>query len=380
MTAIPIPHIEQSPIPMNDLSLQHARLRAELDGAIREVVEGCSFILGPQVERFERAFADYCQVKHCVGVSSGTDALRLALQGCGVGEGDEVITTPLTFGATVEAIFQVGARPVFVDVDPDFFTLDPQRIDDALTARTRAIIPVHLYGQPADMGPLVEWGKRRDIAIIEDAAQAHGARYDDQPVGGLGRVACFSFYPGKNLGAYGDAGGLTTDDDVLAERLRRLRNHGQAKGDKFNYIEVGGNHRMDGIQGAVLDVKLRYLDQWNAHRRALADRYRKALCEVSAVQLPEEAPYAQHVYHLYVVCVPDRSDLATDLRKQAIESGVQYPHPLHLTPAFASLGYGVGDFPHCERVCSQLLSLPMFPDMTFEQVDRVAEAITCHYA
>ena len=260
------------------------------DGAIREVVEGCSFILGPQVERFERAFADFCQVKHCVGVSSGTDALRLALQGCGVGEGDEVITTPLTFGATVEAIFQVGARPVFVDVDPDFFTPDPQRIDDALTARTRAIIPVHLYGQPADMGPLAELGKRRDIAIIEDAAQAHGARYDDQPVGGLGRVACFSFYPGKNLGAYGDAGGLTTDDDVLAERLRRLRNHGQAKGDKFNYIEVGGNHRMDGIQGAVLDVKLRYLDQWNAHRRAQQSAIEKRSAKCRPFSCPRKLP------------------------------------------------------------------------------------------
>ena len=380
MTAIPIPHVEQSPIPMNDLSLQHARLSAEIEGAIREVVGGCNFILGPQVERFERAFADYCRVKHCVGVSSGTDALRLALQGCGIGEGDEVITTPLTFGATLEAIYQVGARPVLVDVDPIFFTIDPQRVEDALTARTRAIIPVHLYGQPVEMGPLLDLANCRDLAIVEDAAQAHGARYCGQPVGGLGRVACFSFYPGKNLGAYGDAGGLTTNDDVLAERLRRLRNHGQAKGDKFNYIEVGGNHRMDGIQGAILDVKLRYLDQWNEHRRAIAARYIEALGDVSAVQLPSQAPYAHHVYHLYVVCVPDRSDLAAHLRAQAIQSCVQYPHPLHLTPAFASLDYNVGDFPHCEQVCSQLLSLPMYPDMTFAQVDRVAEAIMRHYA
>lgn len=379
MTALPVRQTESLHIPMNDLRKQHGHLQAELERAIGEVIEGCSFILGPQVERFERAFAEYCKVKHCIGVSSGTDALRLALQGCGIGPGDEVITTPLTFGATVEAIIQVGARPVWVDIDPRYFTLDPQRVEDALTDRTRAIIPVHLYGHPVDMQPLVDIARRRDIVLIEDAAQAHGARYRDVPVGGLGRVACFSFYPGKNLGAYGDAGGLTTQDDVLAERLRRLRNHGQAKGDKFNYVEVGGNHRMDGIQGAILEVKLRHLDAWNAHRRALAKRYHAALSELSAVELPEEAPFAHHVYHLYVLRVEDRAELADRLRAEDIESAVQYPHPLHLVPAFSHLGYGRGDFPHCERICDQLLSLPMFPDMTFEQVDRVADAIIRHY-
>ncbi len=380
MTAIPLQRVERMQIPMNDLGQQHAQLREEIEAAIAEVIDGCSFILGPQVERFEAAFASYCQAAHGIGVSSGTDALRLALQASGVGEGDEVITTPLTFGATLEAIYQVGARPVLVDVDPQYFTLDPRCVEGALSARTRALIPVHLYGQPVDMQPLIDLAAARDLVLIEDAAQAHGARYNGVPVGGLGRVACFSFYPGKNLGAYGDAGGLTTSDDVLAERLRRLRNHGQARGDKFNYLEVGGNHRMDGIQGAILEVKLRHLEGWNNHRRLLAARYTQALAGLAEVGVPQEAPYAHHVYHLYALCVDDRDALAASLRAAGIESAVQYPHPLHLTPAFADLGYGPGDFPHCERICNQLLSLPLYADMSAEQVDYVVDAIYRHYA
>jgi len=364
---------------MNDLRQQHAQIGAEIEMALSEVIDGCSFILGPQVERFEAAFAAYCRTAHCVGVSSGTDALRLALQAAGVGRGDEVITTPLTFGATLEAICQVGARPVLVDIDPQYYTLDPQHLGNAISPRTRAILPVHIYGQMTDMESVLALAVERDLVIVEDAAQAHGARYNGAVAGGVGRVGCFSFYPGKNLGAYGDAGGITTNDDVLAERLRRLRNHGQAKGDKFNYLEVGGNYRMDGMQGAVLEVKLRHLDSWNEHRRMLAARYCALLAGLDAVNLPAEASYAHHVYHLYALRVPDREDLAASLRAEGIETAVQYPHPLHLTPAFAGLGYQRGDFPVCEQVCAELLSVPLFADMTEDQVDYVVDAIFRHY-
>lgn len=379
MTAIPLPQRARQVVPMNDLRQQHAHIGAEIEMALSEVIDGCSFILGPQVERFEKAFATYCHTAHCVGVSSGTDALRLALQAAGIGVGDEVITTPLTFGATLEAICQVGARPVLVDIDPQYYTLDPRHLCAALTPRTRAILPVHIYGQMADMAPIMALAVERDLVVIEDAAQAHGARYKDATAGGVGRVGCFSFYPGKNLGAYGDAGGITTSDDVLAERLRRLRNHGQAKGDKFNYLEVGGNHRMDGMQGAVLEVKLRHLEMWNEHRRTLAARYGALLAGLDVVHLPAEAPYAHHVYHLYALRVNDRAALVASLRAEGIETAVQYPHPLHLTPAFADLGYRRGDFPVCEQVCAELLSVPLFADMTVEQVDYVVDAIFRHY-
>ncbi|MGY8827846.1 MAG: DegT/DnrJ/EryC1/StrS family aminotransferase [Candidatus Latescibacterota bacterium] len=379
MTAIPLPQHVRQEIPMNDLRRQHAQIGAEIEMALSEVIDGCNFILGPQVERFEAAFAAYCRTEHCVGVSSGTDALRLALQATGIGPGDEVITTPLTFGATLEAIFQVGARPVLVDIDPQYYTMDPQHLHGALSARTRAILPVHLYGQMTDMKSILALAAERDLVVIEDAAQAHGARYNGAIAGGVGRVGCFSFYPGKNLGAYGDAGGITTNDDVLAERVRRLRNHGQAKGDKFNYLEVGGNYRMDGMQGAVLEVKLRHLEAWNEHRRMLAARYCTLLAGLEAVGLPDEASYAHHVYHLYALRVPDREDLATSLRAEGVETAVQYPHPLHLTPAFAGLGYRRGDFPVCEQICSELLSVPLFADMTEDQVDYVVDAIFRHY-
>ena len=379
MTAIPLPQRARQAVPMNDLRRQHAQIGAEIEMALSEVIDGCSFILGPQVERFEAAFAAYCQTAHCVGVSSGTDALRLALQAAGIGAGDEVITTPLTFGATLEAICHVGARPVLVDIDPQYYTLDPRHLRAALTVRTRAILPVHIYGQMADMAPIMALAAERNLVVIEDAAQAHGARYNGATAGGVGRVGCFSFYPGKNLGAYGDAGGITTSDDVLAERLRRLRNHGQAKGDKFNYLEVGGNHRMDGMQGAVLDVKLRHLEMWNEQRRSLAARYSALLAGLEAVQLPAEASYARHVYHLYALRVHDRAALAASLRTEGIETAVQYPHPLHLTPAFADLGYQRGDFPVCEQVCAELLSVPLFAGMTEEQLDYVVDAIFRHY-
>lgn len=367
-------------VPMNDLRLQHAQLKAEVDAALAQVIEKCSFILGPQVQEFERAFAAYHGVKHCIGVSNGTDALKLALRAAGVGGGDEVITTPHTFAATVEAICELGARPALVDIEPRHFTIDARQVEARITARTRAIIPVHIYGHPADMDPLLALARQRGLALIEDAAQAHGARYQGRLAGTMGLAGCFSFYPGKNLGAYGDAGGLLTQDDELAERLRWWRNHGQVPGKKFFYQELGYNHRMDGFQGAVLGVKLPHLDRWNERRRQVAARYGEALQEVEELVLPAEADWAFHVYHLYVVRAPDRDRLAAWLKQAGIDTAVQYPHPLHLTAAYESLGHREGDFPECERACREILSLPMFPELRDEQVDYVADQIRCYYS
>jgi len=366
---------ETMPIPMTDLKVQYRALKGELDAALADVLENTAFILGPAVERFEQAFAAYHGVEHCVGVSNGTDALKLALCACGIGAGDEVLTTPFTFGATVEAICEVGAKPVFVDIEPDYFSLDVSQVEASLTARTRAIIPVHLYGHPVDMDPLLALAQDRGITVVEDAAQAHGARYGDRLVGTMGQVACFSFYPGKNLGAYGDAGGLITRDGDLAETVRRLRNHGQDPTQKFWYDRLGYNHRMDGFQGAVLDVKLRHLDSWNDLRRQHADRYRELLGGLADVALPAEAPYARHVYHLFVVRVPDREALGDALKADGVATGVQYPVPLHLTPAYAYLGHSKGDFPVCEEAAPRILALPMYPELTDEQLSTIAGSV-----
>ena len=379
MTALPLPKRHMQ-VPMNDLNAQYQRIKGEVDAAMAGVMEAQSFILGPQVKRFEADFAAHCRVSHCIGVNSGTDALVLALLAAGVGEGDEVIAPALTFGATVEAICQVGARPVLCDIDPDYYTIDPEGVRRLIGARTRAVIPVHLYGQVADMDALAALASEHDLALVEDAAQAHGARYRGRTAGSLGRAGCFSFYPGKNLGAYGDAGGITTDDDVLAERLRRLRNHGQVAGDKFNYREIGFNSRMDGMQGAVLGAKLAHLDDWNERRRAIAARYCAELGAIDGIAHPVEAPHVHHVYHLYVIRIPDREALAASLADQGIETAVHYPHPLHLTPAFRLLGCGEGSLPVSERVCSEILSLPLYPEMGDEQVDWVIDAIWRHYA
>jgi len=365
---------------MNDLKIQHAQLKPQMDAALAEVIARCSFILGPQVQAFEQAFAAYCGARHCVGVSNGTDALKMTLRALGVGRGDEVITAPHTFAATIEAICELGGRPVLADIEPRYFTLDAQQVAARLTPRTRAILPVHIYGHPADMDPLLELARQRGLAVIEDAAQAHGARYKGRLAGSLGLAGCFSFYPGKNLGAYGDAGGIVTQDDELARRLRLMRNHGQDPQKKFYYQEPGYNHRMDGFQGAVLGVKLPHLDQWNARRRAVAARYGEALADVEELELPAEAEWAAHVYHLYVVRAPDRDRLAASLKQAGIDTAVQYPHPLHLTEAYEFLGYGPGSLPECERACSQILSLPMFPDLKDEQVDYTAEQIRHHYS
>ena len=367
-------------IPMTDLKVQYAHLKDEMDAALAEVLNSTAFILGPAVQRFEEAFAAYHGATHCIGVSNGTDALKLALRAAGVGAGDEVITTAFTFGATAEAVCEIGARPVFVDVEPRYFTMDVAQVEKALTDRTRALLPVHLYGHPVDMGPIMELAQARNLMVVEDAAQAHGARYRDRPVGALGHVACFSFYPGKNLGAYGDAGGVVTRDDALAESIRTLRNHGQDSAQKFWYLELGYNHRMDGFQGAVLGVKLPHLDRWNEQRRRHADRYRELLGGLEMLTLPSEAPYAHHVYHLFVLRAPDREALAGALKQAGIATGTQYPVPLHLTPAYAFLGYRKGDFPVCEAACEEILALPMYPELTEDQIVYISEKIHAFYA
>ena len=367
-------------VPINDLKIQYGQIKGEIDAVLAEVIENCSFILGPQVQAFEEAYASYCGVEHCIGVSNGTDALKLALAVAGVGPGDEVITTSHTFGATVEPILQIGARPVLADIEPDYFTLDIGKVREKITDRTRAIIPVHIYGQVADMDPFLELAKERDLAIIEDAAQAQGAKCRGRRAGSMGQMGCFSFYPGKNLGAYGDAGGITTSDDALAGRLRQLRNHGQVPQKKFFYQELGYNHRMDGFQGAVLGVKLPYLDGWNQRRREVAARYDEGLKDLEQVRIPAVAEYGEHVYHLYVIRVPDREELAAALKQQGITTAVQYPYPLHLTEAFSSLGYGQGDLPVCEQACEEIISLPMFPDLTETQIDYVIEKVRQRYA
>ena len=366
-------------VPMNDLKMQYAQIKNEIDAALAQVLESCAFVLGPSVSAFEEAYADYCGVTECVGLSNGTDALVLALRAIEVGEGDEVITTAHTFGATTEAIRSVGARPVFVDIEDEYFTLDVTKVEERITDRTRAIMPVHIYGHMADMDPLLEIAARRTIAVIEDAAQAHGARCRGHLAGAMGLAGSFSFYPGKNLGAYGDAGGITTSDGKVAQAVRTLRNHGQDKAKKFWYNELGYNHRMDGFQGAVLGVKLPLLDSWNDRRRAIAARYHSGLAGVSQVRVPAEADWAHHVYHLYVVRVPDREALAAALGEKGIQTAVQYPVPLHMTPAYADLGSASGDLPVCERACKEIISLPIYPDMGNDQADWVIDQVRAFY-
>ncbi len=364
------------PVPMNDLSLQHAAIATELEEAMAQTIRECSFILGPAVTAFEQAYASYCGADHCIGVSNGTDALTLALKCLDLQPGDEVITTPHTFGATAEVIGHLGAHIVFADVEEHYLTLDPARVAEKITDRTRVILPVHIYGHPADLDPLKTLAEERGIDLIEDAAQAQGARYKGAVVGSIGRAGCFSFYPGKNLGAYGDAGGITTSDAQMATRIRSLRNHGQiAGGAKFTYGEMGFNHRMDGLQGAVLGVKLRHLERWNTRRREIAARYDKGLAELDGLQIPARADWADPVYHLYVVRSADRDCLAAALKERQIQTAVQYPIPLHATPAFADCGATMGDLPVSEAACEQILSLPIFPELDDASVDRVIEAV-----
>ena len=359
-------------VPFVDLKALHEPISADLSEAIARVMRNTAFIQGAEVKAFEDAFAKYLGVRHAVAVNSGTAALHLALLALGIGPGDEVITVTHTFIATSEAISAVGARPVFVDVDPATYTMDPALVEAAITPRTRAILPVHLYGQPADMGALLEIANRHKLLLVEDACQAHGAQYKGRMAGSMSAAGCFSFYPGKNLGACGEGGAMVTNDDALAQKVRMLREHGSVK--KYEHVLPGYNFRMEGIQGAVLAVKLPHLDGWNDRRRAVAERYSERLAGQGIV-LPKEAAYARHIYHLYVIQADDREALRDHLAQQGIETGLHYPIPLHLQEAYASLGYRRGDFPVSEHLTERIISLPMYPDMPLEAADYVCDAI-----
>ena len=364
--------IGNAPVPFVDLKVQYQSIKSEVDAAIARVIENTSFILGPEAESFENAFAEYVNARFCVGLNSGTAALHLALLACGIGAGDEVIIPANTFFATAEAVSLTGATPVFVDADPLAYTIDAGRIEGAITPRTRAIMPVHLYGQPADLDPIFEIARGRNLRVIEDAAQAHGAEYKGKRAGALGDIGCFSFYPGKNLGAYGEGGAVVTNDEQLAKRVRLLRDHGSEK--KYRHEIVGYNFRLEGIQAAVLDVKLKHLDRWNELRRAHAARYSDLLKD-SGLVLPAEMNYARHVYHVYVVQCEARDALQKSLSDAGIQTGIHYPIPIHLQPAYASMGHQRGDFPEAERQSDRVLSLPMFAELSEEQLERVTAAV-----
>jgi len=356
-------------IPFVDLKAQYETLKDEVAEAIQGILDSAQFIGGEAVASFERDFAAYCQARYARGVANGTDALHLALRALGIGDGDEVITTAHTFIATAAAIVATGARPVFVDIDPDTYTIDPSMIERALTGRTRAIVPVHLYGQPADMGPIKEIARRRALYVVEDAAQAHGAEYRGVRTGALGDVACFSFYPGKNLGAYGDGGAVTTNSAAIAERIERLRDHGRTT--HYCHAEIGFNSRLDALQAAVLQIKLRRLDQWNANRRRAAEWYTAELAQ-SGIKTPFVRKGSTHVYHLYVIATNERDAMRNELDEAGVTTGIHYPLPLHLQPALAHLGYSRGDLPCCEAMAARSLSLPMFPELARDQVRRIA--------
>jgi dTDP-4-amino-4,6-dideoxygalactose transaminase len=350
-----------------DLAAQHAEIEGELNAAVQGVIASGRFVLGDNVAAFEQAFADHCGVAHAVGVNSGASALHLALRAAGVGAGDEVITTPMTFVATVAAIQDAGATPRLVDVDPRTWTMDPGRIEAAITPRTRAILPVHLHGRLADMAPILDIARARGLIVIEDAAQAHGAQRDGRRAGAFGDLGCFSFYPGKNLGGLGDGGAVVTDRADLAARLRRLRDWGQAR--KNEHVERGFNARLDEIQAAALRVKLPRLEAWNDRRRVLAARYDQNL-DGGPLGLPSPSDGGDHVYHVYAVRAPARDALRARLAPR-VETGVHYARPAHLLPAFADLGYRAGDFPAAERLARGTLSLPIHPALTLAQVDQV---------
>jgi dTDP-4-amino-4,6-dideoxygalactose transaminase len=359
-------------IPFVDLRAQHAAIRQELDAAIGRVIDTCQFTLGPEVEAFESEFANYCEAPFGVAVNSGTSALHLALLAAGVGPGDEVITVPFTFVATVSAILYAGATPVFVDIDPVTFTMDPLRVEAAVSRRTKAIVPVHLYGQPADMDPILEVARRYNLIVIEDAAQAHGAEYKARRVGNLGDMACFSFYPGKNLGACGEGGMVLTSEPGLARTIRMLRDWGAEE--KYRHVLKGFNYRMEAIQGAVLRVKLKYLEDWTEGRRRAAARYDELLAE-AGVRTPVVRPFARHVYHVYAVRCRNRARWQEALHQRGVQTGIHYPMPVHLLPGFADLGGTEGQFPNSERTAVESLSLPMFPELTEAQIGLVARAI-----
>jgi dTDP-4-amino-4,6-dideoxygalactose transaminase len=359
-------------VPFVDLKSLHSEIEGDLREVFNRVLNNSTFVLGPEVQKFEQEFAAYVGTEHCVAVNTGTAALHLALAALGIGQGDEVITVPHTFIATAEAITAVGARPVFIDIDPVSYTMDPTLVEAAITNKTRAIIPVDLYGQVADMDSILEIATHHNIPVIEDACQAHGAEYKGRKAGAFGAAGCFSFYPGKNLGACGEGGAVTTNDADLAQRIRLWRDHGSSK--RYEHIFPGLNMRMEGIQGGILSVKLKHLDRWNDQRREAAAAYDKALAD-TGIEIPVEMDYGRHVYHLYVIQSDNRDVLRQQLADADIESGLHYPTPLHLQEAYRFLGHKLGDFPVTERVKSRILSLPMYPGIHSEAVERVVSEL-----
>lgn len=359
-------------IPSGDLRLQYESIRAELDQAVQGVFDSGWFILGKNVAAFEEEFAAYCGARYAIGVGNGTDALQLALMACDIGPGDEVITAPNSAVFTALAISATGARPTFVDIDPDSFNLDPQHLEAAIGPHTKAIMPVHLFGQCADMRSIVEIAQRHGLYVIEDAAQAHGARMGDRRAGALGDMGCFSFYPSKNLGAFGDGGMVTTNDAALAERLRMLRNGGQRK--RYEHLMLGRNSRLDELQAAILRVKLAHLDDWNARRRAIAAQYDMLLRDCG-VACPSQMSGMTHVYHLYVIRTRNRTSLQQYLGAHGVETAIHYPTPIHLQVAYESLGLGQGTFPIAEQYAGEIVSLPIYPELTDQQVQQIATLI-----
>lgn len=360
-------------VPFLDIKAQNESLKSEINVAIQEVIDSGAFAGGPFVEQFEQDFAAYCGGQYAVGVGSGTEALWLTLLALDIGPGDEVITVPSTFMATAEAITYCGAKPVFVDIDERTYTMDPAGLERAITMRTKAIIPVHLFGQPADMDPILDIARRRGLFVVEDACQAHGAEYKGRKAGVLGDAGCFSFYPGKNLGAFGEAGAVVTNNAGLQAKMRILRDHGQVQ--KYHHTMIGWNCRMDGIQAAVLRIKLRHLDRGNQLRRSHAVTYDRVLGSSVGIVTPSKAPWVKHVYHIYAIRVQDREATIRSLAGKGIGCGIHYPVPVHLQVAYRSLGYGRGVFPRAEQCAEEFVSLPMFPELTREQVDMVAEAV-----
>jgi dTDP-4-amino-4,6-dideoxygalactose transaminase len=359
-------------VPYLDLKAQYQSIKPEIDAAISRVLESCQFVLGPEVAGFEQEFAAYCGAAECIALNSGTSALHLALLAAGVGPGDEVITVPFTFVASVAAVTYTGARPMLIDIDPRSFTMDPAAIEAAITPRTKVILPVHLYGQSADMDPIMEVARRHQLIVIEDAAQAHGAKYKGRPVGSIGDMGCFSFYPGKNLGAYGEGGAVTTNNEEHARTVRTLRDWGQDR--KYHHVLRGFNYRMEGFQGAILRVKLRHLEAWTEARRSVVGQYNNRLADCG-IQTPTEMPWGRHVYHVYTLRTEDRDGLNASLQVEGIQTGIHYPVPVHLQPAYSDLGYGRGAFPRSEEAARQVLSLPLYPELSPEAVAEVAGAV-----
>ena len=359
-------------VPYLDLKAQYRSIKAEIDEAIARVLDSCQFVLGPEVAEFEKEFAAYCGASECIALNSGTSALHLALLAAGVGPGDEVITVPFTFVASVATILYAGAKPVLVDIEPRTFNMNPAALEAAISPRTKAIVPVHLYGHPADMDPILEVARKHKLVVIEDAAQAHGAKYKGRSVGSIGDIACFSFYPAKNLGAYGEGGAVTTSNPEYARTIRMLRDWGQDR--KYHHLLHGYNYRMEGFQGAILRVKLRHLERWTETRRAIVKTYNERLAGADVVR-PTEMPWARHVYHLYTLRADNRDALQAALLNEGIQTGIHYSTPVHLQPAYAALGYGPGSFPESEKAAREVLSLPLYPELTDSQLEEVARAV-----